>query len=495
MSHSKGRFHWPSFRLFDDTGMSSDLRKSLYWVVWGVTVGMFGSVVTTGAVWSGFQREVLGANDFQLGLIAAIPVAMNVSQLFISYSMERRRNRKFIFLFFGVIGRLLWVPIGLLPVLFPGLIGDTRIWIVIVLVALVAGGNSFVNISFGSLMGDLVPIKIRGRYFAARQRVYLVVGILSGLLVAYMVDSMGVHGYPLVLALGGISTTLDICCFFFIKWPEMGEANEAADRTPFFTMLREVFRNRPFMRIVIFYTCFFFAINVAGPFYNVYMLEQLKMSYTEITLYTQIVSNVMTVLVVTRWGRMMDRYGNKPLLRLSSIVMSASVIPWLFVAPGATVGVLLSNMLSGIFYPGADLAQQNLYLGQSPRTHRSMYVAVYFAFVNLFGVALANAVGGYLMQTSFMRLAAQGVTLLGVSMNQNTKWVFLATIVLRTLVTIILLPLIKEPGAWTLRDTLRDTWAENRKHAAVRREKRYAYLQRIKVRNAQQRNEANQNEK
>ena len=477
-------FRMPRLRLFDDSGMTADLRKSLYWVIWGVTVGMLGTVVTTGAVWSGFQREVLGANDFQLGLIAAIPVAMNVSQLFISYSMERRRNRKFLFLFYGIVGRILWVPIGLFPVLFPGLAGDARIWAVILLVTLVAGGNSFVNIAFGSLMGDLVPIQIRGRYFASRQRVYLFVGVLSGLLVAYMVDSLGVKGYSLVLALGGISITLDIVCFFFIHWPEMGEADTSADRTPFFRMLLEVFRNKRFVRIVLFYTCFFFAVNVAAPFYNVYMIESLKMSFTQITLYTQIISNVMTVLVVTRWGRMMDRYGCKPMLRLSCVVCCVSVLPWAFATPETAYCVLLSNVMSGVFWPGLDLCQQNLYLGQSPRLHRSMYVAVYFAVVNLFGVALANAVGGYLMQDVFVNWAQGGVVLLGMPINNNSQWMFLATSMLRIVATVCFLPLIKEDGAWTLRDTLRDVWRENRQRLSQRRAVIQVYHERKRARKA-----------
>ena len=53
-------------------GMSRELRSNLYWVIWAVTAGMLGTVVTTGPVWSAFQRQVLGANDMQLGLIAAI---------------------------------------------------------------------------------------------------------------------------------------------------------------------------------------------------------------------------------------------------------------------------------------------------------------------------------------------------------------------------------------------------------------------------------------
>lgn len=60
-------------RLFDETGMAQQ-RSGLYWVIWSATVSVLGVIVTTGPVWSAFQRQVLKANDFQLGLLAAIPV-------------------------------------------------------------------------------------------------------------------------------------------------------------------------------------------------------------------------------------------------------------------------------------------------------------------------------------------------------------------------------------------------------------------------------------
>ena len=39
-------------------------------------------------------------------------------------------------------------------------------------------GNSGVNLAFGSLIGDLVPIRIRGSYFSARQRISLISGVI-----------------------------------------------------------------------------------------------------------------------------------------------------------------------------------------------------------------------------------------------------------------------------------------------------------------------------
>lgn len=443
----------PRLRLFDDTGMPSELRSNLYWVIWAVTAGMLGVVVTTGPVWSAFQRQVLGADDFQLGLIAAVPFAVSVLQIFASYIMERRRNRRFLFLFFGLLGRTFWILIGLVPYLFPSFSIDLRIWIVIVFVVMVNAGNGFVGLGFGSLMGDLVPIRIRGSYFGVRQMVSLASGVVAGLLISAMIDRVGLVGYSIALVLAGITQLMDIICFCFIKWPPMAE-NQTND-VSLSAMIREVFTNKSFVRLIVFYTIWLFSVNIAGPFWNIYMLENLQMSFTKMSLYTQIISNVTTVFVISRWGRLIDRYGNKPMLQMVAIIISFSPLPWFFATPTTTIFILISSVFSGASWPVSDLCQQNLYLSHSPQVHRSMYIAVFLACINLFGVALGNAVGGWLMQNPFAALAAHHFVFLGQPMN-SSRYMFLATILLRLLVVILVLPRISEEGAWTMGAAIKD---------------------------------------
>jgi len=451
----RDRNHTSGFRLrlFDDTGMTDQLRKNLYWVIWSVTAGMLGTVVTTGAVWSAFQRQVLGANDFQLGLLSAIPFAASVLQVFVSYVMERRRNRRFLFLFCGLLGRTFWILIGLVPYLFPGFSVDLRIWLVIVFVVMVYSGNSCVGLGFGSLMGDLVPIRIRGSYFSVRQMISLASGVIAGLLISFMIDKVGKPGYTIALVLAGITQLMDIASFFFVKWPPM-EVPPGKQPT-LLKMLREVFANKRYMKLLVFYTIWLFAANIAGPFWNVYMLEDLKMNFTQMSLYTQIASNIATVLIISRWGRLIDRYGNKPVLQMAAVLVVVSPLPWFFSTPTTTVFVLVSNIIGGCSWPVSDICQQNLYLSHSPQTHRSMYIAVFLACISLFGIAFSNAVGGWLMQNPFSTLADRQYVFLGMPMT-NTRYMFLTTIVLRLIVILVFLPRISEEGAWTLRDALGD---------------------------------------
>jgi len=450
-----GSSHHFGFRLhlFDDTGMTRQLSRNLYWVIWAVTAGMLGTIVTTGPVWSAFQRQILGANDFQLGLISAVPFAASAFQIFLSYIMEKRRNRRFMFLFLGLLGRSFWILIGLVPYLFPAFSVDLRIWLVVVFVVMVYTGNSAVGLGYGSLMGDLVPMRIRGSYFSVRQMISLASGVIAGLLISTMIDRIGRPGYTIALVLAGITQLMDVGCYFFIKWPPMTESEGVP--LSFFAMLREVFTNKPFVKLLIFYSVWLFSANIAGPFWNVYMLEDLQMNFTQMSLYTQIISNITTVLIISRWGRLIDRYGNKPVLQMAALLVALSPLPWFFATPATTFFVLMSNVISGASWPVSDVCQQNLYLSHSPQVHRSMYIAVFLASINLFGVALGNAAGGWLMQAPFAALASHHYVFLGMDMTR-TRYLFLATVILRFVVLFIYLPRISEEGAWTLSAALKD---------------------------------------
>ncbi len=451
-------------RLFDDTGMTQQQRSNLYWVIWSATVGMLGVIVTCGPVWSAFQRQVLKANDFQLGLLAAIPVAASVLQIFMSYIMEKRRNRRFLFLFLGLVGRFLWIPIGLAPYLFPSFSPDLRLWLVTVFVVMVSTGNSSVGLGWGSLMGDIVPIRIRGSYFSMRQMISLASGVVLGILVSTMIDRVGMSGYSIALVLAGITQVMDIACYFFVKWPPM--ADTQGDRTSLLGMLKEVFANRGFVKLVVFYSIWLFSANIAGPFWNVYMIEELKMNFTEMSLFTQIISNVTTVLVISRWGRLIDRYGNKPVLQMAALLIMISPLPWFFATPATTYFVLMSNVISGSSWPVSDVCQQNLYLEHSPQVHRSMYIAVFLACINLFGIAMGNTAGGWLMQIPLAALAEKHYVFLGMPMT-NTRYLFLLSVLLRAAVVFVFLPRVTEEGAWTLRDTVSDLLRRARDSALV----------------------------
>ena len=453
-------FRWPRSRdLFDSTGMSDSLRRSLYFVIWAATFGNASGVITNGAVWTGFLREIVHADDLQLGIIFAIPVVANTSQLFISYLMERKRNRRFLFLFFGILSRSLWIPIGLLPFIIPEAVSFLRLWAVILLVVLISGGNSVITLSFNSLLGDLVPLRIRGRYFGVRYRTFVMAGILAGLAVSWIMDSTGMLGYTIVFIAAGVLGMIDLAFFFFVEWPQMRTPPPEEKQESIFSMIRVVLRDKPFMMVTLFYTAWFFSVNIAAPYFVVHMKENLGMNYTQITLYNQITSNIMAVLFVSRWGRLMDRYGNKPILNISVVICMFTPLLWVSVTPSTTWLVIVLNIWAGVFWAPIDLGQQNYPLNLAGGKNPSMYLAVFFTIISLVGASLGSTIGGFMVHGVYAHLETLQVRLPGIILNRY-HYIFATSTVLRILTVLFVLPLIKEAGTQAMRPVVREIKAD-----------------------------------
>ncbi|MCL1963812.1 MAG: MFS transporter, partial [Firmicutes bacterium] len=435
------RLKLPRLHLFDTAGLSRDVRDGLYIGILGVTFCMVFSNVTTGVAWTGFQR-MLGADSLTLGLISAIPVAASTLQIFAAYILEKTRKRRALFLVFGLISRLAWVGIGLIPLLLPMGEGSPRMAVLMVLLLVSSCGGAFINVSFYSLMGDLVPLRIRGRYFSARQAISLLAGIVTGLFVSWLMDRMsGFAGYTVVLILAGVFGALDICCFFFLKWPPMQKPEGRGETLP--AMLKSVLRDSGYMKIVGYFTLWFFAVNIIAPFNNVYFLEQVKMTFTEITLLNQVIPNVSTVFIISWWGRQMDRYGNQPIVQTAGLYCMILPLAYILTGPRSFLILPFVHVFSGMAWPASDLGQQNMYLAKAPAHNRSMYVAVFFASTQLLGTALSNFVGGLLMSGPFVALESLYPAVPRFSMTRY-DFMFLLSSTLRILCVVLLLPRLRQ---------------------------------------------------
>ncbi len=435
------KFRRPHIQLYDTTGLSAEVHKSLNTAILAVTFSMVFTNITTGAAWTGFQR-LLGADSLTLGIISAIPVAASTMQIFASYILEKLRARRTLLLVFGLLSRACWILIGLIPYLIPMEKESLRLVALMVLLGVSAAGASFLNVTFYSLMGDLVPMRIRGRYFSARQAVSLLAGILTGLFVSWLMDAVsGFIGYTIVLVIAGCFGCVDICCFFKVHFPPMQKPEGRGES--FGVMLKSVLRDKGYMKIVGYFTLWFFAVNISAPFTNVYFLEQVRMTFTEITVLNQIIPNITTVLIIGWWGRQMDRYGNQPIVQLAGLYCMLLPLTYIFTGPRSFLMLPFAHALSGMAWPASDLGQQNMYLAKAPSHNRSMYVAVFFASTQLLGTALSNYVGGVLMSGPLWNLEALGWSVAGFKLTRYS-FIFILSGVLRIGCVLGLLPHLRD---------------------------------------------------
>lgn len=372
-----------------------NLRQSLNYVILGVCFGIVFFNTTIGTPIAGLAKE-LGFGDLLYAVMLALPVLGGAIQLFASMVLEKTKKRKKIFLLSGFVHRIPWLFVAILPLI----ISDRSLLFYIIVFFLIISsiGGAFLNVSFMSWMGDLVPLEIRGRFFSQRSMLATIVSFISGLVIGKFLDTVpGVVGFSIVFSVATIFGIIDIACFFKVYDPPMKEGFEFEEN--FREIFKKVITHPKFSRFLIFGIIWNFALNLAGPFFNLYMIKYLKMSFFDIALYAQLINNITIIFFVRIWGRIIDRFGNKPVLLISTSVVSFLPFLWCITNPNNWLFiVILIQILAGIFWPGIDLGYNNLALNLSPDENRSFYIAVLNLFVATIGNALAYILGGYIIE-------------------------------------------------------------------------------------------------
>ena len=387
-------FPSPFGPLYDEARLLPEIRNSLRFVILGNLCGNIFGTITTGSTLTGYAG-MLGANDFIFGVLTSIPFLGTIMQIPAAYIVSKTLRRKELMLLYGTISRILWILIGLVPLFMPVHPAWLRIWSVIFLVGISSVSSSFINVSFNSWLADLIPIRIRGRWLSGRDRIISVVGISTGLLIAHLLDtSEGFTGYTIVLVMGGIIGALDMLCFSRVPDVPMKKGKDVK----YSSVIKDLFADKPFTSFMVFWTLWCLTSNFAGPFFVRYALGPIGLNFLQVTLCGQVAVAVVTVLLISKWGKVIDRYGSKPTLWVSCI--ATSFVPGImaFSQPGSFWTFLLFNTLGSAVWIAANLAAQNMLLSLSPAGQRPSYIAIFSCFTSIAGSFLGVLMGGAFLQ-------------------------------------------------------------------------------------------------
>jgi MFS family permease len=77
------------------------------------------------------------------------------------------------------------------------------------------------------------------------------------------------------------------------------------------------------------------------------------------------------------WGKIIDRFGNKPVLRGLVALAAANAFVYVFMEPGRYWWIWIEAVTSGAMWAGAIVATTNFIIRLSPEGARDSYVAVY----------------------------------------------------------------------------------------------------------------------
>lgn len=334
----------------------------------------------------------LGASTIQIGLLATVPPLIGaLCQWAGAVSMDRLKNRRRTIVSGAVIQAVACVPIGLIGIVLRRGIGASNA--LIGLTSVYFGAIGFVSPLWNSLIGDLVPEAIRGRYFGRRNRLtgastFVSLLIAGGILDLFRRIGRAAFGFLVCLWIASAAR------FNSARWLARHEDPPwqilPDQRFTFLQFLRRTPWSN-FAKFVFFFAAVNFGVAFSAPYFALYMLRDLHFSYLE---YTGVAAaaTIASFLTFPHWGRLGDRFGNKKILNLCGWGVGIVPLLWLF---SARVPYLIAiQIFSGAVWAGFGMAAVNFMFDAVTPPKRARCAAYQAVVLGVF-VCLGSLAGGW----------------------------------------------------------------------------------------------------
>ncbi|KOP24241.1 MFS transporter [Hapalosiphon sp. MRB220] len=388
----------------------------------GIFAGIFG-ITTGGILLSNFLVE-LGASPMAFGLLASIPMVVNLIQPLGAYISERFHSRCQYSLLIYAPSRLIWLILVVGIAAFSQKLIDSQqlvaLTLLIVLVSHLWGGLG--SASWLSWIATLVHRRLRGRYFGIRNSVASLTNLICVPMAGFAVSHWNggtLQGYGVALFTGILFGVMSLACQYFkldinpqaqntvvtdAKNLDVTSKRQIADvnlisQPKFWQSIR---KDTNFLMFLLYFSVWMFAVNLCNPFFNLYMLDTLNLDISWVTVYSSLQAGA-NMLMLILWGRLADKIGNRSLLFFVGILVAIAPLLWLGIGYTSQDMWLWLPMLH-VFLGGTgaaiDLCGNNMQLEVAPLRNQSIYFATIAAVAGLCG-AFGTILGGFLVQINF----------------------------------------------------------------------------------------------
>ncbi|MBM3925227.1 MAG: MFS transporter [SAR202 cluster bacterium] len=376
--------------------------RALRLATWeGVASIGFGSIITSGFL-AAFALA-LGANNFQVGILASLPFLTQLLQLPYILVIEKLRRRKIIAVPTWAAAQLMWFPIALIPVLIDTP-GDLAVSALIVLIGLRGVVNSATNCAWNSWMRDLIPQQILGLFFSRRLAWATLAAAVFGLSAAFFVDYWSdrnpaedeVYAYTLVLLFGAAFMGMT-SLFLMTRIPEPQMSPAEGKPLSIREALTVPLRDKNFRQLLKFLFCWGVALNLATPFFAVYMLNELDYPVSAV-IQLSVLSQMANALSLRMWGLLVDRFSSKTVLSMGASLYALVILGWaLSTLPegySATLPILAAlHLMAGVAAAGVSLGISTIGMKLAPQGQATSYLTAASLATNI-GTAIGPLLGG-----------------------------------------------------------------------------------------------------
>ena len=336
-----------------------------------------------------------------IGLICALPFFGNFLQIFAAPFLAKWKPPKTITVLAASCHLATWAAAGaLLPLVphdNPTFAGHCFIaWFLLSsCFAAVAG------VSWNAWIQEWVPARLRGKYFGRRNGT-LQVSTLTFLLIAGWALAHWNYSIPVFQLIIATAVFMRVVS---LRWqwksPTRAPKHAVTVPLPLRDQLRVVVRSQSFLLFIAFGATWSFAANCFGPFYHVFMFDELGLSAFDVGVLATL-AQLGGALSLPAWGKLLDRYGNKPVMILSLILWQVQNLMWCFLTPHNSGLLYAMWVWGGITSAGFILGQFIILLRLIPVEAKNLAIGVNLAITSLVA-AIAPITGGWILTHALAR--------------------------------------------------------------------------------------------
>jgi MFS family permease len=335
-----------------------------------------------------FAISILGATNFQVGLISSLPpliaLLMTIPAAILLNRLESQKKT----VAMSVLGaRLLFLL--LIAVVY--IASPYQAWAFLIIIALMNVPATISNIGWQTLISGMIKDERRGTFFSDRNRLLTIAGMTSTLIIGIIMKNQTTNASAyqwlffaaLLFGLGEV--------FFLMKHKEKVQYSSNSKKA---SMNWSIFKDHGYKWFLIAALCFNFTWQMSWGIFNIYHVRIAEATILWISIFS-VACQLVQIFTFPLWKKWAEEKSNTLMLVWAALGMA--LVPFLTVLSTNLFYLTCVQALSGFFISGVVLLLFNLLLEQSPQETRTYCITTYNVLLS-FVAFIAPQIGILLLE-------------------------------------------------------------------------------------------------
>ncbi len=351
----------------------------------------FGVMVGVGETFLPAFALAVGLGEVTAGLVASIPLmAGGLLQLTTPWFLAKCPNRQA-----WIVGSATLQGVAFLPLVIAAAIGSISAWGLLLIASVYWAGGLATGPAWNAWIEQIVPRRVRARYFARRTRasqLATLLGFVAGGLLLQFGRSNGwlTTAFAILFGLAFVFRMVSVLLLAAHRVPPARSA-AAATKLPTETASEKLNGRQLLIYLVIVQGM----VQISGPYFTPYMLRQMDLSYF---VYTGLIAVAFVAKVVSlaAWGAVAKERGAAWLLTvggiaivpLASLWTVSQAIPWL----------IFIQTINGIAWAAYELGFFLMFFEALPQARR-VKMLTYYNFASTTSWCMGSSLGAIVLHS------------------------------------------------------------------------------------------------